>query len=114
MKQIIKLQDIFGEELYTRSRAAELRSYVDNNADEVVLDMKGIAFTSRSFADEICNLIDSMKDKCFLLTNQTEDVKTMISKVSESRNRERIHGIANANMLEFSDMESLSSYLRKI
>ncbi len=114
MKQIIKLQDIFGEELYTRSRATELRSIVNNDANDVVLDMKGIVFISRSFADEIWNLIDSMTDKKFSWANQIEEVKTMTSKVSESRNRERIRGIANANMLEFRDMDSLSSYLQKI
>ena len=70
MKQIIRLKDIYSADLYTRSRASELRSTINNNADEVVLDFEQIGFMSRSFADEICNIIDDMKTVHFSFENR--------------------------------------------
>ncbi len=111
MKQIIRLKDIYNADLYTRSRASELRSTINNNADEVVLDFEQIGFMSRSFADEICNIIDDMKTVHFSFENRNEDVESMMTKVAEGRNRERKRGVGNAKMYKFKDMESLSDYL---
>jgi hypothetical protein len=55
---------------------------------------------SRSFADEVCNIIDDMKEKSFLFTNQNEDVKNMLMKVQESRSRERKRGTGNAKLYD--------------
>lgn len=111
MKQIIRLKDIYSADLYTRSRASELRSCIQDEASEVTFDFEDIGFMSRSFADEVCNIIDDMKDKSFILVNQNKDVATMMTKVREGRSRERKRGVGTAKMYEFDDMESLSSYL---
>ena len=111
MQQNIRLKDIYCADLYTRSRALELRSYINENADTITLDFEGIGFMSRSFSDEVCNIIDDMKDKSFLFTNQNDDVKNMLLKVRESRSRERKRGTGNAKLYEFKDMESLSKFL---
>ncbi len=111
MKQIIKLQDIFSTDLFTRSRASELRNFIIDEADEVVLDFAGVGFMSRSFADEVCNMIDDLKNKVFTLTGQNNDVATMMTKVREGRSRERKRGVGNAKMYEFKDIESLSRFL---
>ncbi len=114
MEQEIRLQEIFGAELQTRSRASEIRSFVKGEANKIIFNMNGIHFISRSFADELCNIMDDMKDKNFILKEQSEEVGIMLSKVAESRNCERKRGIANATILEFKDMDSLSSYLKTI
>ena len=111
MKQTIKLYDIYSADLFTRSRASELRSSIDEKADEVTLDFEGVSFMSRSFADEVCNIIDDIPSKTFTFINQNEDVATMMTKVREGRNRERIRGVGNAKIYEFKDMESLSAFL---
>ena len=111
MKQLIRLQDIYSADLYTRSRASELRSCINDEADEVTLDFEGIGFMSRSFADEVCNIVDDMNDKSFTFVNQNNDVAMMMTKVSEGRSRERIRGVGTPKMYEFKDMESLSDYL---
>lgn len=111
MKQIIKLQEIYCADLYTRSRASELRSCINENADEVIIDFEGIGFMSRSFADEVCNIMDDMKDKQFSFIGQNKDVETMMTKVREGRSRERKRGVNNAKMYEFKDMKSLSDFL---
>lgn len=114
MKQTIKLKNIYNADLFSRSRAAELLPYIKANVNEVVMDFEGINFISRSFADELCNIIDDNKDKKFSFSGQIEEVRTMISMVQEGRRQERKRGIAHAKMYEFSNMEKLSSYLMSI
>ena len=114
MKQTIKLKNIYDADLFSRSRASELHSYFKTNINEVVLDFDGINFISRSFADELCNIIDDNSDKQFSFVKQIEEVSTMISTVQESRRQERKRGIAHAKMYEFNNMEKLSSYLMSI
>ncbi len=111
MKQTIRLKDIYSADLYTRSRASELRSCISDNADEVVLDFEQIGFMSRSFADELCNIMDDMNTVNFSFDNRNEDVESMMTKVAEGRKRERKRGVGNAKMYKFQDMESLSDYL---
>ena len=111
MKQTIKLNTIYSDDLYTRSRASELRARINDEATEVTLDFEGIGFMSRSFADEVCNIIDDMGGKTFTLVNQNSDVATMMTKVRDGRSRERKRGVENAKMYEFQDMESLSEFL---
>ena len=111
MNQTIRLLDIYSADLFIRSRASELRKCINDDADEVTLDFEGIGFMSRSFADEVCNIIDDLKEKIFSFTGQNNDVATMMTKVREGRSRERKRGVGNAKMYEFKDMESLSEFL---
>ncbi len=111
MKQIIKLNTTYSADLYIRSRAPELRSCINENAKEVILDFEGISFMSRSFTDELCNIIDDNKDIIFEYVNLSHDIEAMITKVTESRSQERKRGISNAKIYKFEDMESLSEYL---
>lgn len=111
MKQTIKLYDIYSSDLFTRSRASELVSSINDKADEVTLDFDGVSFMSPSFADEVCNIIDDMPSKAFIFINQNEDVAAMMAKVREGRNREWIRGVGNAKIYEFKDIESLSAFL---
>lgn len=111
MKQTIKLNTIYSADLYTRSRASELRACINEEATEVTLDFEGIGFMSRSFADEVCNIMDDNKNIKFEFTNCNADVEAMMNKVAEGRNQERKRGISNATIYKFEDMESLSEFL---
>lgn len=111
MTQTIRLKDIYAADLYTRSRASELRSCINDQADEIVLDFDHVGFMSRSFADELNNIIDDMKNVRFVFVNRCSDIETMMNRVSEGRRRERKRGVGNAKMYEFEDMESLSNFL---
>ena len=114
MKQIIKLNTIYSADLYTRSRASELRACIIEEATEVTLDFEGIGFMSRSFADEVCNIMDDNKNIKFEFINRNADVEAMMTKVSEGRSQERKRGICNAKIHKFKDMESLSDFLQTI
>ena len=111
MKQTIKLNTIFSADLYTRSRASELRACINENATEVVLNFEGIGFMSRSFADEVCNIMDDNKNITFEFINRNADIEAMMNKVTEGRSQERKRGISNATIHKFEDMERLSEFL---
>ena len=110
MKQIIILRDIYYAELYTRSSAGELHSKIASTAEDVVLDFKQIVFISRTFADELCNIIDDMKSVKFSFINRSDEVETMMTKVREGRCRERRRGVGNAKIFKIKNLEELSKY----
>ena len=111
MKLTIQLNTIYSADLYTRSRASELRACINEDATEVTLDFEGIGFMSRSFADEVCNIMDDNKNIIFKFINRNADIEAMMNKVAEGRIQERKRGISNATIHKFEDMESLSAFL---
>ncbi len=111
MKQIVRLNTIYNGDLYTRAKAIELKDCINRDAATVILDFKGIMFMSRSFADELCDVIEEFQGITFEFINRVEEIEVMMTKVSEGRKRERIRGISPAKMYEFKDMESLSEFL---
>lgn len=110
MASTINLYNIFGSEIRSRSNAEILRQSVAdlNNA---TIDLTGIAFISRSFADEICNMIETHH---VTLLNCTDIVRNMINIVSESRKHKRVRKSEHAEIKEFTDMKSLSAFLSTI
>ena len=56
MKQTIIFKDLFNTELYTRSKATELKDIIRADADEVEFNFSDVTFMSRSFADELYNI----------------------------------------------------------
>jgi anti-anti-sigma regulatory factor len=111
MKQVIRLKDIYSDDLYTRSRASELRTCINEDKDIVVLDFDQIGFMSRSFADELCNIVDDLKNISFEFVNRNNEIETIMNKVIEGRSQERKRGVSNAKIHRFEDMDSLSEFL---
>ena len=110
MNEMIKLYDLFGTEIRSRSNADVLREKIlDCNIS--IIDLSQITFISRSFADELCNLSESDNIKIY---NAKGIVKNMLSIVPESRKNKRIRKTDNAEMKEFSDFKSLSNFLATI
>lgn len=110
MEQTIKLREIYVADLFTRSRANELRSRIDKRAKKVILDFDQIGFMSRSFADELCNIMDENNNVSFCFINCSNDIDSMINKVKNSRSIERKRGVGNAKIYKFDSIESLSKY----
>ena len=111
MKQVIRLKDVYSDDLYTRSRASELRACINKDTDIVVFDFDQIGFMSRSFADEVCNIMDDSKYINFEFINRNDEIEAMMNKVIEGRSQERKRGVSNAKIHRFEDMESLSEFL---
>lgn len=111
MTQTIKLYDIYHADLFSRAKASLLVENICPKADTVILDFKGITFMSRSFTDELYNIVIDSPDKEFQYIHRNEDICVMMEKVAEGRNRERQLGIPPARMYTFNSQSELADFL---
>ena len=111
MKQIIKLYDIYHADLFSRAKASILAGILSPEADTVILDFEGITFMSRSFTDELYNIVIAYPDKSFSYIGRNDNLCAMMEKVANGRTRERQLGIPPAQMLTFDSQSKLADFL---
>lgn len=111
MTQTIRLYDIYHADLFSRAKAALLVSYINSDADTIILDFDSITFMSRSFTDELYNIVTSMHGKTFRYSGRNDDIRVMMEKVADGRTRERQLGIPPAQMLTFDSQSKLADFL---
>lgn len=110
MEQTYHLSSEIGTELLARSKAAALAKRIYGETGNVIFDFMNVMFISRSFADELCNIVDTFKGR-ISFANMSQDIEDMISAVTEGRIRGREKGRRPARFLEFDDVESLSEFM---
>ena len=111
MTQTIKLYDIYHADLFSRAKASLLVEMISPEADTVILDFEDITFMSRSFTDELYNIVIDFPEKEFRYVHRNDDICIMMEKVAEGRTRERKLGIPPAQMYTFSNQSELSDFL---
>lgn len=111
MRQTIRLYDVYHADLFSRAKAAELAAHINSNAETVELDFTGIGFMSRSFADELYNVIAAQAPCTFAFAGRNQDIVSMMKKVADGRNRERKLGIQHPQMLSFDTKDTLADFL---
>ena len=111
MKQTIKLYDIYHADLFSRAKASILADMISPEANTVILDFEGITFMSRSFTDELYNIVITYPEKTFGYIGRNEDICVMMEKVAEGRTHERQLGIPPAQMLTFDSQTKLADFL---
>lgn len=109
----IALTNIYNSDLFSRNSAKLLSDSLSKTDEDVVLDFNGISFISRSFADELYNIIDSCAGKNISFSHRNETVKSTMDIVLSGRNRERRLGIPHAEMYSFESMSALSGFLQR-
>lgn len=108
MKTIV-MKEILGAELQTRKSARSIAALIDA---ECVLDFVDVTFISRSFADEICCLMDEKHN--VIVTNMCPAVSALFDIVKTGRHRPRGITASDVEVKTFNDMDSLSAYLSTI
>ena len=104
---IIILQ-ILGSDIRTRSRAQMIRSAISSQ-ESALLDFTGVSFMTRSFADELYNIIN---DNCHLgIVGMEGEVKDMFEIVKSSRSSKRIFNTDSSNVMYPATMKELSEIL---
>lgn len=111
MTQTIRLYDIYRADLFSRAKAAELAGHINSKADSVLLDFSGINFMSRSFADELFNVIAAQAPRTFNFEGRSQDIDILMQKVADGRSRERQLGIQHPQMLTFDTKDTLAEFL---
>ena len=112
MDNVIKISELISTDIRSRANANIIRSAIDGLNDGIVLDFTDVTFISRSFADELYNV---MKEHSNLtLTHESDFVKSMLNAVKQGRESKRRKINDTSEVKEIKDMKSLELFLSTI
>ncbi len=110
MEKTIKVSNLLGSDIRSRSNAVKIEKAIrDCGNDQCVIDMDGVNFISRSFADE---LLEICKKTYSRIKNAHGVVETIIKIVYNSRMTVKKPHAENESVLELKDMSSLEKYFK--
>jgi len=108
----LKIADLISTDIRSRANAEIIKSAIDGIDEDVILDFDGVTFASRSFTDELYNVMCDNKN--ITVENTSDVVKTMLDAVIEGRKSKRVFKKRDSEIKEFEDMNSLASFLATI
>lgn len=108
--RVIKVADICGKEVLSRSNAKRLASQLPD--DCVVLDLSEVTFITRSVADELLGLVDHSL-RVVDIVGQHGAVATMLDIVSSARKSQRAPIKHQTEVISCDTMEEFSKILLK-
>ena len=114
MEYIVNISELIGRDIRSRSNANIIRSAIDGIGSHVTLDFSDVSFISRSFADELCNVVEEYGEVSISLSNMSEVVSSMIEAVRNGRATGKRKTRTESEVKEFDDMKSLETFLSTI
>ena len=115
MEKVVKVKELLSSDIRSRCNAEAIRNEVINaDCKEICVDLSGVIFMSRSFTDELLNIIDNTEDKTIHMINAEGDIKSMIDIVSASRKKKRVLSDDDSQITELKDMSSLEKFFATI
>lgn len=107
----VKISELISTDIRSRANANIIRSAIDGINERIILDFEGVSFISRSFTDELYNVLEEHKNISF--TNTSDNIKAMLDAVEKGRKITR--NFSNSSEIkEFHDFASLSAFLATI
>lgn len=115
MEKVIKVKELLSSDIRSRCNAEAIRNEVINaDCKEICVDLSGVIFISRSFTDELLNIVDNTEGKTVHIINAEGDTKSMIDIVSASRKKKRVLSDEDSHITELKDMSSLEKFFATI
>ncbi len=115
MKKIVKVKEVLSSDIRSRCNAEAIRNEVVNaGCVEICIDLDGVIFMSRSFTDELLNIVENSNGKSVKIINAEGDAKSMIDVVSASRKKKRVLTDEESHITELKDMSSLEKFFATI
>ena len=112
MDKIIKIAQLISTDIRSRANVNIIRSAIDGINENIILDFTDVTFMSRSFADELYNLMNEHEH--ISLSNMDNFVHSMLDAVIQGRKSKRIFKQESSEIKECEDMNSLASFLATI
>lgn len=112
MENNINIRSLIGSEVRSRTNAEKIANALLNNKKICIIDFDGVTFISRSFADELCNIMD--QNSRIRLVNETPFVKRMIDVVLAGRKRVRQREDSDNSIISFSSIDELKEFMQSI
>ena len=116
MEKIIVISELIRGELRSRTEAKKIYAKVLSlDSKSISIDFSNVCFMSRSFADELCNILDLLRSKevKVRLKNKCDSIDLMMKIVEGNRNKPRV-AKEDSQVKEFSDIDALSEFLLTI
>ena len=88
MDKIFKVAELISTDIRSRANVNIIRSAIDGINENIILDFTDVAFMSRSFTDELYNLMNEHKNVS--LSNMNDFVGSMYNAVVEGRKSKRV------------------------
>lgn len=110
MTHTITLRTILGTDIRSRSNANAIRQEIEAHP-HTTIDMSGITFISRSFADELLSITTAT---AATIIGATGFVKTMLDTVSHSRSSHTTTITPVGHITHLNDMKSVSDFFATI
>lgn len=112
MDKVFYISELISTDIRSRANANIIRSAIDGIESNIVLDFDGVKFISRSFADELYNVMEEHNG--ITLTNESDFVKSMMDAVTQGRKNKRTSFEESSEIKEIKDMKGLESFLATI
>lgn len=112
MDKIFKVAELISTDIRSRANVTIIRSAIDGINENIILDFTDVVFMSRSFTDELYNLMSEHRNVS--LSNMNDFVNSMYNAVVQGRKTKRVFESESSEIKEFDDMKSLSSFLSTI
>lgn len=112
MDKVIKISVLISTDIRSRANMRIISSAIDGVNGNVVLDFTGVTFMSRSFTDELYNLMNEHRN--IALSHMNDFIQSMYDTVVQSRKSKRIFKTESSEVKEFDDMKSLAAFLTSI
>lgn len=112
MDKVINISTLISTDIRSRANANIIRSVIDGIDDGIIFDFGDVTFVSRSFMDEIYNILEDHKG--IRLTNMSEFVDTMFEAVKRGRQNKRDLPNSKSEIKVLKDMESLESFFATV
>lgn len=107
MKDTIYIKKLLGDSIRSRNCAKTIEDALEGICTKTMLDMSGVVFVSRSFADELLNI---QKKYSAEIVNADGDVKKMLEVVKQGKGKSAQMEINANNVIDIPDMAALHSY----
>ena len=112
MEKVLLISELMGTDVRSRSNAEIIRVTAGNSGDAVILDFKDVTFVSRSFADELCSIMETCGN--ISLVHMSGLVESMINAVSSGRKEKRLRPDAGRDIKDIDTIEDLSEFFSSI
>lgn len=112
MNKTFYIAKLISTDIRSRGNANIIRSAIDGIEGNIILDFADVTFISRSFTDELYNILEEHKN--ITLINMSDFLDTMLKTVIQGRKNKRKLADKESEIKEFDDMNSLSNFLSEI
>lgn len=117
MKKMIEIAELLGTDIRSRINSNVIRREIGKTQDILIdIDMGGVVFISRSFADELLEIAEKTQGKHVSITNSAGEVKSMLEIAARDRKRERVYPDVDKDteVVRLKDMASLKEFFAAI